>query len=206
MIITKAEDIQTCFHLTMTSIGGSPIHEGHCRLIRDCKVQTAQILLDEYLQGPNPFKYGIPLTYSPLLVVVNCDDFLIRKHGYVFQNEDSRAEILDAIKDVDYVYIHKSETQTVDEVLRMFKPKFFCKGGDRSGPQFMPEIELKAAEDIGCTILYGVGGTEKVVSSTTLIDNIVNVINERNKGRDDLGQTTKNIINLEGSINVSRGT
>ncbi len=178
MIITDLRQINRDQILVMTSIGGAPIHEGHTRVIT-CSIDRAR----ENANHPKKFFVGCGgrsrKDYS-LLVVVNCDEFLMRKHGYVFQNENSRAEILGAMRDVDYVYIHKSTTQTVDEVLRIFKPKYFCKGGDRSGPEFMPEIELKAADDVGCRILYGVGGTNKVTSSTALIENIVEVMNERN--------------------------
>lgn len=151
MIILDRIEIDNSYPLLMTSIGGAPIHRGHARLIRECKL------------NPN----------TKLLVIVNSDEFLIRKHGYVFQDENDRAEIIDSFKDVDYTYIHHSNKQTIDDAILYFQPDYLCKGGDRSAPEFMPKCELDAAHEVGCQIRYGVGGTEKVNSSSILIRNAV---------------------------------
>ncbi len=184
MIIRDRKEIDNKKILIMTSIGGAPIHEGHCRVIRNCKPRFFKKIIndscpedpDEYYQKVHVKNemIGTPtILFHPeqvkLLVVVNCDDFLSRKHGFSFQNEDSRAEIIDAIKDVDYTYIHHSDKQTIDDAIYYFQPHYFCKGGDRSGPEFMPECELEAAKSCGCTILYGVGGSDKVSSSSDLM-------------------------------------
>lgn len=193
MIISSREQIDNKKILVMTSIGGSPIHEGHTRVIRACK-STAQEAIDKSLG--QSFLDRMPPRYftgfeAKLLVVVNCDDFLIRKHGYVFQNENSRAEILDAIKDVDYTYIHYSDKQTIDDAIHYFQPHYFCKGGDRSDISCLPKEEVEACNDYGTVILFGVGGTDKITSSTTLINNIASLINDRNKGWDNLGPNFK---------------
>jgi len=46
---------------------------------------------------------------------------------------------------------------TVAETLRMVKPDIFAKGGDRSGPNNMPQNELEVCQEIGCEIVYGIG-------------------------------------------------
>lgn len=171
MIIKSLEEINKYSELVCTSIGGSPIHEGHTRIIQGCKPIVFDKFViprhsEHYKKNPNS---GFLISNVKLLVIVNSDDFLLRKHGFVFQNENSRAEIIDSIKGVDYTYIHHSDGQSVVDALAYFKPKYFCKGGDRSGPEFMPTNELKICEEIGCTIVYGVGGTDKVSSSSDLM-------------------------------------
>lgn len=186
MIITDRNQIDNKQILVMTSIGGAPIHEGHCRLIRDCKAAAI-----EHLKRINKTMDELRVK---LLVVVNCDDFLIRKHAFSFQDENARAEILDAIKDVDYTFIHQADKQTVDDAIHYFQPHYFCKGGDRSGPQYMPEIELEACKLYGTEILYGVGGTEKASSSSDLMKRCANhyLFEERaDKWIDDIERFTQ---------------
>lgn len=169
MIITNKNEIPRAKPLLMTSIGGSPIHPGHTRLLRDCK----QKVLDYYKDSNEE---DSPQRYEELnlLVVVNCDDFLIRKHGFVFQNENDRAEIINSIKDVDYVYIHQSDKQTIDDAIYKFDPDFFLKGGDRSSISNLPECEVKACVESGCEIIFGVGGADKVSSSSDLLKRTAN--------------------------------
>lgn len=156
----------------MTSIGGSPIHEGHVRLLNDCKDAVyryhifhrdhSEFWIEEHIRKQ-----------IQLLVIVNCDDFLIRKHGFSFQSEDSRAEIIDSFKNVDYTYIHQSDKQTIDDAIYYFQPHYLLKGGDRSSDASMPFCELKAVDETGCKILYSVGGSEKASSSSNLIQRAV---------------------------------
>jgi len=162
VIIENRNQIDSKKILICTSVGGSPIHEGHCRLILDCKIKT----LYHLHSGGNK---NITIDNLALLVVVNSDVFLQRKHGFCFQSENSRAEILDSIKTSDYTYIHHSEKQTIDDCIHYFQPHYFCKGGDRSSIENLPKEEIRACEDYGTQILFGVGGTDKVSSSSDLI-------------------------------------
>lgn len=173
MIITSREEFENKgIILAMTSIGGSPIHPGHTRLIRDCK---KRVYHDHWLwRDPHQFYVESMVQKAiKLLVVVNCDDFLMRKHGFVFQNENDRAEIIDSIKDVDYTYIHHSDKQTIDDCIHYFQPHYFCKGGDRSSVANLPVSEVQACEDYGTKILFGVGGADKASSSSDLIKRAV---------------------------------
>jgi len=170
MIITSRDKIKKDSILVCTSIGGSPLHPGHIRLIRDCRTKTLEHQYNVYADTSlceSWIEYF--QTKIELLVIVNCDDFLLRKHNFVFQNENDRAEIIDSIKGVDYTYIHQSNEQSVVDALLYFKPDYFCKGGDRSGPQYMPQHELDACKELECEIIYGVGGTDKVSSSSELM-------------------------------------
>jgi glycerol-3-phosphate cytidylyltransferase/D-beta-D-heptose 7-phosphate kinase/D-beta-D-heptose 1-phosphate adenosyltransferase len=194
MIITDRNQINSKQILVMTSIGGAPIHEGHVRLIRDCKTRVAEAYRKLY-RKVSGYDYENPILDNiKLLVIVNCDDFLIRKHSFSFQDENARAEILDSIKDVDYTFIHQTDKQTIDDAIHYFQPHYFCKGGDRSGPQYMPEIELEACKLYGTEILYGVGGTEKASSSSDLMKRCANhyLFEERaDKWIDDIERFTQ---------------
>ncbi len=161
MIITCSSEIEEGALLISTSFGGSPITIGHTRCLLACKPTVSA-----HLHGDS---HDIKL-----LVIVNGDNFLKNKHGFCFQSEDERAEIFDAFKTVDYVYIHRSDKQTIDEAILLFKPSYLLKGGDRSGPQFMPECELEACKHAGTEILYGVGGIEKASSSSDLMKRCAN--------------------------------
>lgn len=158
----------------MTSIGGAPIHEGHTRLIRDCKPAASKNYIEEFRKTSGEYPQNSILDKIQLLVIVNCDDFLIRKHGFSFQNEDSRAEILDSIKDVDYTFIHRSDKQTIDDAIHYFQPHYFCKGGDRSTYESIPLVERNACSCYGTQILLGVGGSEKASSSSDLMKRAAN--------------------------------
>lgn len=167
MIIKDRQEIDNSKLLICTSIGGSPIHEGHCRLILDCKPKVI-----EHLRNINDNITQI--NDLSLLIIVNSDLFLIKKHGFCFQSENSRAEILDSFKNVDYTYIHQSDKQTIDDAIYYFQPHYLLKGGDRSSDASMPPCELKAVDETGCKILYSVGGSEKASSSSDLMKRCAN--------------------------------
>ena len=138
----------------LTSLPGAPLHHGHIRLL-----QASSRLKNEY---------------GFLTVVVNGDGFLLRKKGYVFMPLAERMEIIAAIAGVDFVVPWDDGTQFVDGALRLLKPNLFTKGGDRSSPEQMAACELQACDDIGCRVVYGVGGAEKIQSSSLLIERLRN--------------------------------
>lgn len=162
MIITSREQINNKSILVLTSLGGAPFHVGHINLLKECKPAALKYVSENYTEQPN-------IDNIKLLVLINSDEFLIKKHGFAFQSEDERAYIIDAIRDVDYTFIYSSEKTTIDDAIHYFQPHFMCKGGDRSAPEFMPQCELNAADDVGCVVLYGIGGTDKVNSSSQII-------------------------------------
>lgn len=165
MLITDRNQINNKQILCLTSIGGSPITIGHTRLLQDCKKNVMENLKD---------KIRITDEDIQLLVVVNSDDFLLRKHGLAAQSEDERAEIIDSIKGVNFVYIHHSHTQDIADCIHYFQPHFFCKGGDRSEISNIPESERLAMQDYGVVFIGGVGGREKVSSSSDIMKKIAN--------------------------------
>ena len=125
----------------MVSGGFDPVHAGHIRMIRD----AAQ--------------------YGDVIVVANSDQWLFRKKGFVFMEFERRVEILNAIKGVILVDSVNDSDGTVCEAIRRLKPTFFANGGDR-GRNNTPEQAV--CEEIGVKLLWGIGGTEKVQSSSEL--------------------------------------
>lgn len=131
--------------IVATSGGFDPLHVGHLRCIQESKPNGNEILI----------------------VIVNEDGFLKRKKGKPFMPFEERIEIIRGLRGVDYAVGWDDGSQTVIGALRILKPHFFTKGGDRSSASVVPEAEI--CEQIGCTIRYGVGGSTKVQSSTNLI-------------------------------------
>lgn len=96
-------------------------------------------------------------------MIVNSDEFLIRKKGMVGTPLADRLELVRAVRYVDEVVVCVDRDQTVAETLRMLRPEIFAKGGDRT-PGHMPESELRICLELGIKIVYGVDG--KVRRST----------------------------------------
>jgi len=55
----------------------------------------------------------------------------------------------------------------VAETLRMIRPDVFAKGGPYN-PNNLPTPEIKACDEIGCKIAYGVGGYGKINNSSQM--------------------------------------
>jgi len=125
----------------LVSGGFDPVHVGHIRMIRDAA------------------KHG------GVIVIANSDDWLHRKKGFNFMDFKSRYEILDAIKGVIIVDSVDDSDGTVCDALRRHKPTYFANGGDR-GKNNTPEVLL--CKELGIKLLWGVGGDEKVESSSDL--------------------------------------
>ncbi|MBU2101576.1 adenylyltransferase/cytidyltransferase family protein [Patescibacteria group bacterium] len=134
--------------ITVAVSGGfDPIHVGHIRLFKEAK------------------KLG-----SRLVVILNNDNWLIKKKGYVFMPEKERAEIIKGLKSVDEVVLtehpENADYRHIGFTLRKVKPDIFVNGGDKG---ITNEFEVAACEEMGCKMVAGVGGG-KVQSSSWLID------------------------------------
>jgi len=135
--------------LGVTSGGFDPLHVGHVRLI----TESARLC-------------------SHLIVLVNADTFLLNKKGYVFMNENERAEIVHSIGGVDDVIIWQDiETQNVAKAIKLLQPHIFCKGGDRT-EETMDVEEKLTCKIVGCKIIYGVGG-DKICGSQEYTNNLI---------------------------------
>jgi len=135
--------------ITVATGGGfDPLHEGHIRLFKEAK------------------KLG-----DVLVVMLNSDTQLRQKKGSTFYlSENERKEIVESIRYVDKVIIDPGPDITCEAALRLIKPDILAKGGDRT-PSNMAQIEIDVCKEIGCKIIYNVGG-EKVQSSSWLLKRI----------------------------------
>lgn len=126
----------------MVSGGFDPVHAGHIRMIRAAA------------------------EYGDVIVIANSDDWLFRKKGFVFMEYARRVEILNAIKGVVLVDSVNDSDDTVCGAIRRHKPTYFANGGDRSREN---TPEQAVCEELGVKLLWGVGGTEKLQSSSNLV-------------------------------------
>jgi D-beta-D-heptose 7-phosphate kinase/D-beta-D-heptose 1-phosphate adenosyltransferase len=72
---------------------------------------------------------------------------------------------MEAIKGVDRVVECVDNDDTVIETLRMLKPDYFANGGDVDESK---NKEINACKEIGCKLIYNVGGG-KIQSSSQMV-------------------------------------
>ena len=141
MFDNESSDLKEKKPTVMVSGGFDPVHAGHIRMIRHAA------------------KYG------DVIVITNSDDWLWRKKGFVFMEWNRRVEILNAIKGVILVDSVDDSDGTVCEAIRRLNPTYFANGGDR-GKSNTPEQTV--CEELGVKLLWGIGGEEKIDSSSDL--------------------------------------
>lgn len=128
--------------------GFDPIHIGHIRYIKESRA------LGDHL-----------------VVILNNDNWLHNKKGFVFMPEQERKEILEAIDGVDEVIITdhslNDEDRSVCRALMAIRPHIFANGGDRH-PDGDPVPEVLVCEELGIETVYNVGAGGKVQSSSEL--------------------------------------
>ena len=128
----------------VVSGGFDPLHVGHLRMIQD----AAQ--------------------YGRLTVVVNSDEWLLRKKGYVFMPWEERAELIGAYSFVDRVVKAKDDDRTVVDSLKELKPDIFANGGDRENNN---TPEARYCKENNIEMLWGVGGG-KIQSSSSMVKEV----------------------------------
>ena len=126
----------------LVSGGFDPVHVGHIRMIREAS------------------KYG------DVIVIANSDEWLHSKKGFMFMDFEARHVILDSIKGVLLVDSVDDSDGTVCDALRRHQPTYFANGGDR-GKNNTPEVLL--CKELGIELLWGIGGEEKIESSSELV-------------------------------------
>lgn len=137
--------------------GFDPLHIGHVRMFNEAK------------------KLG-----TKLVVILNNDNWLIKKKGYAFMPEFERGEVIEALRSVDQVLLTAHPKDPVDmsvcaELLKL-KPDIFANGGDRK-LENIPEAVI--CREIGCKMVFNVGHGGKVQSSSWLVDKIKHNANPR---------------------------
>ena len=128
--------------------GFDPVHIGHLRMMQDAA------------------KYG------DVVAIVNSDEWLMRKKGYIFMPFNERCEILNGFACVSSTTYVKDDpipgfpgAGPVTEALERIRPDYFANGGDRKNNN-TPEMEL--CQKLGIELVWGVGGG-KIQSSSTLV-------------------------------------
>ena len=132
--------------------GFDPLHVGHVRLFHAAK------------------KLG-----HRLVVILNNDNWLKKKKGYVFMSEKDRKEIIEAISVVDEVIItshpKNPKDMSVVKELKKVKPHVFANGGDRDKQDannkkssLNPEQILCIREGIRMEFNVGHGGKMRSIS------------------------------------------
>lgn len=116
--------------------GFDPIHPGHIAMIEDAA------------------KYG------EVHIVVNSDEWLVRKKGFFFQPWTDRKKILEIY--TPHIYSVDDSDGTVCEALRRIKPDYFGNGGDRTNKN-TPELDV--CEELGIEPVFGIGGGKYSSSS-----------------------------------------
>ncbi len=134
--------------IVVASGGFDPIHPGHIRLLKEAK------------------KLG-----HRLIVLLNNDNWLMAKKGYVFMSEQERKEIIEAIVGVDRVFLTEHKANPTDmsvcrELLKL-KPHIFVNGGDRHKDN-IPETDI--CNRINCQMVFNVGYGGKIQSSSWLLN------------------------------------
>lgn len=121
--------------------GFDPVHVGHLRMMQEAA------------------KFG------RLIVIVNSDDWLMRKKGYVFMPFAERCELLEGFACVSETVAVDDSDGSVCEALTRLKPDYFANGGDRKNTN-TEEVALCEQSDI--KLLWSMGGG-KIQSSSGLV-------------------------------------
>jgi len=125
----------------MISGGFDPVHLGHVKMIQEAS------------------------QWGDVVVVVNSDQWLKRKKGYVFMPWRERVEIMGNFRGVTRVVGVNDRDGTVCEAIDRIRPDAFANGGDRK-TENTPEMEF--CNSLGIQLLWNMGG-EKIQSSSELV-------------------------------------
>jgi D-beta-D-heptose 7-phosphate kinase/D-beta-D-heptose 1-phosphate adenosyltransferase len=135
--------------------GFDPVHVGHVRLFEEAK------------------RLG-----DKLVVILNNDNWLLKKKGFVFMREKERKEIIEAFSAVDRVVITKHpknpSDMSVTETLKRVRPDIFANGGDRNKQDANKKSSSLNPEQILCLqrgikLVFNVGRGGKMQSSSELV-------------------------------------
>lgn len=131
--------------------GFDPVHVGHLRMFKE-----ARALGDK------------------LVVIINNDNWLKDKKGYVFMPQAERKELIASFPFVDKVVLtdHKKgdSDRSVCRALAKLKPAIFANGGDRKSTKDIPEA--KVCKELGIKMVFNVGAGGKVQSSSWMIRDV----------------------------------
>ena len=127
MIISTSELSSLAGQVTMVDGSFDPLHEGHVAYFKAAS------------------KLGIPV-----LCNIAADAWTSSKHP-VLLSQSQRAEVIDAIRYIDYVHLSNSTTLNV---LTLLKPKIYAKGKDWLERGGIPVAERLACEKDHIEVQY----------------------------------------------------
>lgn len=146
--------------MTTVAISGGfdPIHIGHVEMMKEAK------------------ELG-----DKLVVIINNNNWLMKKKGFVFMDEKERKAIIEAIRYVDEVIItshpENPSDMSVCAELEALKPDIFANGGDRdkkdaekTTSSLNPEQAL--CQRLGIELVFNVGKSGKIQSSSDLVKRV----------------------------------
>tara|TARA_Y100001936_G_C16058123_1_gene662414 strand:- start:1146 stop:1925 length:780 start_codon:yes stop_codon:yes gene_type:complete len=148
------------YDYAIVSGGFDPVHVGHLRMFQDAKKLSDNVI-----------------------ILLNNDDWLIRKKGKPFMNQKQRKEILEEFESITEVIIQKSSEKSSSLAIEEFaennqkKNICYCNGGDRSNIENIREADT--CKKLGIDLVFGVGGEEKIESSSELTKNYLGNIEEK---------------------------
>ena len=128
--------------------GFDPIHRGHIEYINAAK-ELGDILI----------------------VGVNSDEWLVRKKGRSFMPFEDRITIVGAIEGVDYAIPFNDRDNSAKDAIAWARRVYpnhtivFANGGDRTSDN-IPEMDVND----NIEFVFGVGGTDKVTSSSWILE------------------------------------
>tara|TARA_B110000444_G_scaffold60073_1_gene55886 strand:+ start:2669 stop:3469 length:801 start_codon:yes stop_codon:yes gene_type:complete len=153
------------YDYALVSGGFDPVHLGHLQMF-----QEAGKLADN------------------VIVLLNSDEWLVRKKGKAFMDAGHRKAILEEMECVSRVIIQKDDkdnssgTAIMNFALQHADSKIcFCNGGDRKDGNTIRE--QSTCNSYGVALEFGVGGNNKAASSSDLLDQYVSTPVERPWGR-----------------------
>ena len=130
-----------------------------------------------------------------LVVILNTDEWIKRKRGFVFMPFEQRKEILESIRYVDRVVKQIDKDESIAETLRLIKPDIFAKSGDRTLDK-IPQKEKDVCRDLGIQLLYVDTGEIRVHSSWLLqrVKNEYQTKIEKPWGYEEILQSTSTLL------------
>jgi len=173
------------YDYALVSGGFDPVHIGHLRMFQDAKNLSSKVIL-----------------------LLNNDEWLIKKKGKPFMSQKHRKAILDEFKSIDEVIIQDSNEKSSSLAIKDFvknnpnKSICYCNGGDRSNINNILEADI--CRELGVELEFGVGGKEKIESSSELTKNYLGNVEKRPWGNyhiiaKNIGYQIKEIKVDEGS-------